>query len=225
MLFTLKTLFCLFVLIGVFTTHSTYADEFSYGLPSVSSNNISVVLNNTISNQNHNMFLQLRLEGVNGTISHTTFKIILTKQNHVVLNDLFHTHSGILTLDFSTINGSRWIIHSSQEPILSGWLGGIEPISVQIPDAYKGTRYHIHIEVFTIENDRNLFTSDQAPTFDTNISQSKISILKLIQESTSNHLVMFKKHDGSVIWLKSQTANTLFFRGWGEFVSEGHFSN
>jgi len=107
----------------------------------------------------------------NQTINYTTYLITVTKgieQNQKpLLTDLFQAPNGLLAVKIHPANGPVQV-YGNQEPILNAWVadpGG--KISVQGPIFLEGGLYHFHIEIFGIDNARNIFVPSDAPTFDT----------------------------------------------------------
>ena len=103
-----------------------------------------------------------------------------------LLLDFFHAHNGLLTLHIEPTTGALTIygkqaitgdliIHGEQDPFLNSWVadpGG--NILVRGPLLLQGGLYHIHVEIFTIDNDRSLFTPQQAPKFDAYLSVGSV---------------------------------------------------
>ena len=129
-----------------------------------------------------NTYLQMRLfdANTNETIQHVTYDITVTKGTaqsapgtKPILRDFFHAHNGLLTLKIEPINttGGQVTINGERDPFQNAWVadpGG--SISLRGPVLNAGGLYHIHIEIFGIDNDRNLFIPDQAPKFDSYLS-------------------------------------------------------
>jgi hypothetical protein len=129
-----------------------------------------------------NTYIQLRLFDANNnqTIQHVTYDITVTKgtsqagpSTKPILRDFFHAHNGLLTLKVEPINtpGGHVTINGEQDPFQNAWIadpGGT--INLRGPVLNQGGLYHIHIEIFAIDNDRNIFVPDQAPKFDSYLS-------------------------------------------------------
>jgi hypothetical protein len=129
-----------------------------------------------------NTYLQMRLfdANTNETIQHVTYDITVTKGTaqaapgtKPILRDFFHAHNGLLTLKIEPINttGGQVTINGERDPFQNAWVadpGG--SINLRGPVLLGGGLYHIHIEIFGIDNDRNLFVPDQAPKFDSYLS-------------------------------------------------------
>ena len=122
-------------------------------------------------------FLQLRLFDANNnqTIQHTSFFITVRKNNELLMRDLFHTHSGLVTLKIQPTNTpGKWHVYGDQEPFQGGWTSTNDQLSVKGPILLEGGLYHFEIEVFGIDNDRNIFKPEDAPRFDSWLSVGDI---------------------------------------------------
>ncbi len=125
-----------------------------------------------------NAYMQFRLFDANNnqTIQHVTYQITVTRgtsastREKPLLLDFFHAHNGLLTLKIEPKNG-QLTIFGEQDPFLQAWVadpGG--NILVRGPLLLEGGLYHFHIEIFSIDNDRNIFIPEQAPKFDAYLS-------------------------------------------------------
>ncbi|HYZ51283.1 MAG TPA: hypothetical protein VE593_10380, partial [Nitrososphaeraceae archaeon] len=75
-----------------------------------------------------------------------------------------------LTLKVQPSNGTL-TIYGEQDPFQNAWVadpGGT--INIKGPLLLEGGLYHFHIEIFSIDNDRNLFLPENAPKFDSYLS-------------------------------------------------------
>ena len=122
-------------------------------------------------------FLQLRLFDANNneTIVHTSFFITVTKNDQLLMRDLFHTHSGLLILKIKPTNTpGNWVSYGDKEPFQGGWTSTNDQLRVDAPILLEGGLYHFAIEVFGIDNDRNIFKPEDAPKFDAWLSVGDI---------------------------------------------------
>ena len=142
----------------------------------------------------HSAYMQFRLFNAanNQTIQHVTYEITVTLATasstiqKPLLLDFFHAHNGLLTLHIEPTTGALTIygkqaitgdliIYGEQDPFLNSWVadpGG--NILVRGPLLLHGGLYHFHVEIFTIDNDRSLFTPQQAPKFDAYLSVGSV---------------------------------------------------
>jgi hypothetical protein len=125
--------------------------------------------------------IQLRLFDTsnNQTIQHVTYDITLTKGTNQagpgtkpILRDFFHAHNGIVTLKIEPVNstGGQVTVYGERDPFQNAWLANPEGvINLRGQILLNSGLYHFHVEIFGIDNDRNLFIPDQAPKFDSTI--------------------------------------------------------
>jgi hypothetical protein len=125
-------------------------------------------------------YMQFRLFDANNnqTIQHVTYQITVTRgatesssiNQKPLLRDFFHAHNGLLTLKVQPSNGTL-TIYGEQDPFQNAWVadpGGT--INIKGPVLLEGGLYHFHIEIFGIDNDRNIFIPENAPKFDSYLS-------------------------------------------------------
>ena len=169
------------------TLHQVYGDGFAMeNLPpaSVGDKKVSlfIKLNPTIitTNTDQQRYLQLRVFDANSnkTLPHDSLQITVTKatnEQQVLMRDLFHTHSGILTLTITPTTSTNWTIYGDEDPVL-GWTNqGDAPTPVMAPILGEGGLYHIHIELISFLNDKNTFAVQDIPKFDSYLSVGDIS--------------------------------------------------
>jgi len=188
-LLSISSFVLLFVLVSpvehCFFNQKVYADGLTVeNLPPASVGNRQMSLYLKVSppilttSAAHNAYMQFRLFDAtnNQTIQHVTYEITVTRGTSSskiakpLLLDFFHAHNGLLTLHVEPTSGTLTIF-GEQDPILLAWVadpGG--NILVRGPLLLQGGLYHFHVEIFTIDNDRSLFISQQAPKFDAYLS-------------------------------------------------------
>ena len=111
----------------------------------------------------------------NQTIKYTTFFISVEKgvgKDAVTImpSTLFHSESGLLRLKVQPAEGDLQIF-GTQEPFLNAWVadpGGT--VNIQGPLFLQGGIYHLKIEIFGIDNIRNIFAEQDIPNFDSWLS-------------------------------------------------------
>ena len=123
-------------------------------------------------------FLELRLfDAKTGeTIKHTSFFVTVDKGGVLLMRDLFHTHSGNLTIKIQSedIELNDVIVYGDEEPFQGGWTSINDKITVKAPILLDAGLYHFEIEIFGIDNDRNIFVQSDAPRFDSWLSVGDI---------------------------------------------------
>lgn len=111
----------------------------------------------------------------NQTIQYTTFFITIEKgvgedAETIMPATLFHTESGLLRLKVQPAEGDLKIF-GTQEQFLNAWVadpGGT--VNIQGPLFLEGGIYHLRIEIFGVDNIRNIFADENIPKFDSWLS-------------------------------------------------------
>ena len=123
-------------------------------------------------------FLELRLfDAKTGqTIQHTSFFVTVDKNGELLMRNLFHTHSGNLTIKIQSapVKVNDVIVYGDQEPFQGGWTAVNDQITVKAPILLDAGLYHFNIEIFGIDNDRIIFVPSEAPKFDSWLSVGDI---------------------------------------------------
>ena len=122
-------------------------------------------------------FVLFRLYDANNnqTIPYTTFFISVEKgigedAETIMPPTLFHTESGMLRLKVQPAEGELQIF-GTQEQFLNAWVadpGGT--VNVQGPLFLEGGLYHLRVEIFGVDNIRNIFADENIPKFDSWLS-------------------------------------------------------
>ncbi len=125
-----------------------------------------------------NAFLQFRLfdERNNETIQHVTYEIAIRKANdsadsRPLLRDFFHAHDGLLTIKVDPTETGEIQLFGTRDPFQNALLadpGGT--VNIRGPILTEGGLYHIQVNIFAIDNDRNIFLPENAPRFDSFLS-------------------------------------------------------
>ena len=140
------------------------------------------------SESKENAFFELKLfdAKTDKNIEHVSYFIAVEKDGNLIMRDLFHSHQGPLKLKIDPQEGNFINIFGSTEPFLGGWTSETGDISVSGPILLEGGLYHFAIEIFGIDNDRNIFTPETAPRFDSYLSVGDI-YKDNIKESDKNY--------------------------------------
>ncbi|MEK6866571.1 MAG: peptidase, partial [Thermoproteota archaeon] len=82
-------------------------------------------------------FLELRLfDATTGeTIQHTSFLVTVDKEGKLLMRDLFHTHSGNLTIKIQSedLDVNDVVVYGDEEPFQGGWTSVNDKITVKAP--------------------------------------------------------------------------------------------
>ncbi len=143
-------------------------------------------------------FLQLRLFDANNnqTIQHTSYFITVRKSNELLMRDLFHSHSGLLMIKIQPTNTpNKWITYGDREPFQGGWTSTNDQLRVDAPILLEGGLYHFEIEIFGIDNDRNIFIPEDAPRFDSYLSVGDIYHKTITYQTKSYDTTIISYYD------------------------------
>ncbi len=123
------------------------------------------------SDTKQNAFFQLRLfdSKTGNNVTNVNYFLTITKGDKLLLRELFYSKDGPLTLKFRPNQGPV-TVYGSTEPFLGGWTDETGQITVSGPVLTEGGLYHFGIEIFGIDNVRNIFKPENAPRFDSYLS-------------------------------------------------------
>jgi len=129
-------------------------------------------------------YLQLRLydEKTTQTIQHTSYFITVSKDGKLLLRNLFHAHSGELTLKIvpKNISVNDVIVYGDELPQLPGaWTAFNDRIDVHAPVLLDSGLYHFEIKIFGIDIDKNIFAEQDIKTFNSWLSVGDITHQKI----------------------------------------------
>ena len=109
----------------------------------------------------------------------------------MLLRELFYSKDGPLTLKIEPGEGPV-NVYGTTEPFLGGWMNETGPISVSGPVLSEGGQYHFTVEIFGIDNNRNIFKPENAPKFDSsffmNMNETEQTKPSSLLESNPNGL-------------------------------------
>jgi len=134
-------------------------------------------------------FLELRLFDANTgkIIEHTSFFVTVDKDGKLLMRDLFHTHSGDLTIKVqpTPVSINEVVVYGDKEPFQGGWTSINDQITVKAPILLEAGLYHFEIEIFGIDNDRNIFIPSDAPKFESWLSVGDVFDEKITYQGKS----------------------------------------
>jgi len=180
-----KLLLVLFFVIGGITIFPAYGDGLTQeNLPPASVGDrdasLFIKINPPILTEDTigDTFVELKLFDANTgeNIKHTSMFVTVDKDGELLMRDLFHTHSGDLVLKIqpTEMNVNDVVVYGDVEPYLRGWTSTNDQISVKAPILLEAGLYHFEIEIFGIDFDKNIFTTADAPKFESWLSVADI---------------------------------------------------
>ncbi len=123
------------------------------------------------SDTKQNAFFQLRLfdSKTGNNITNVNYFLTISKGDKLLMRELFYSKEGPLTLKFQPNQGPV-TVYGTTEPFLGGWTSETGQITVSGPVLTEGGLYHFAVEIFGIDNVRNIFQPENAPRFDSYLS-------------------------------------------------------
>lgn len=121
--------------------------------------------------KNQNAPVQLRLFDSNtgNNITNVNYFLTISKGGKQLMKELFYSKEGPLNLKFQP-NQSPITVHGTTEPFLGGWMNETGPITISGPILTEGGLYQYTVEIFGVDNVRNIFVPENAPRFDSSFS-------------------------------------------------------
>ncbi|HEX6281893.1 MAG TPA: hypothetical protein VFZ67_06660 [Nitrososphaera sp.] len=147
-------------------------------------------------------FILFRLYDANNnqTIQYTTFFVSVEKgigEEAVTIMPptLFHTESGLLRLKVQPAEGELQIF-GTQEQFLNAWVadpGGT--VNIQGPLFLEGGLYHLRVEIFGVDNIRNIFSDENIPKFDSWLSVGDVFTQSIDYQGQSYNTTVISYYD------------------------------
>ena len=139
--------------------------------PSPDLANMSLSLSDTFTQASPNSTKDLHLEFFNAknntAIKNVSFFINATKDGKVLMNDLFYTKTGSMTIKFSPGNDTKkWTVNGGRDPILGGWMSENDTLSITTSAFTEEGTYHIHFTVLALVYVNGIVDPSNPPTFD-----------------------------------------------------------
>src|SRR5215212_12278507 len=124
------------------------------------------------SDSKENTFFELRLfdAKTDETIKFVSYFITVEKDGQLLMRDLFHSPEGPLKLKINPTTSGSVNVFGSTEPFLGGCRIDTDDFTIDGPLLLEGGLYHFVIEIYGIDNPRNIFTPENAPRFDSWLS-------------------------------------------------------
>ena len=143
-----------------------------------------------------NAFFQLRLfdSKTGDNITNVNYFLTINKGDKVLFRELFYSKEGPLTLKFQPSQGPVKIFGST-EPFLGGWTSETGDVTISSPVLSEGGLYHFAIEIFGIDNVRNIFQPENAPRFDSYLSIGDVHAINLTYGNKDYNSTLISYYD------------------------------
>lgn len=125
-------------------------------------------------------YLQLRLfdANTNQPVPHTSFFLSVWKDDKLRLRNVFHGHSGEVTIKIkpTNIDVNEVQVFGDEVPQQpDAWTGYNDRVDVTAPVLLDAGLYHFEIKIFGIDYDQNIFADQDVKTFNSWLSVGDIS--------------------------------------------------
>jgi len=143
-----------------------------------------------------NAFFQLRLfdAKTGNNITNVNYFLTITKGDKLLLRELFYSKDGPLTLKFEPA-AAPIRVYGVTEPFLGGWTSETGQLTIAGPVLSQGGLYHFGIEIFGIDNVRNIFVPENAPRFDSYLSIGDVSTSNLTYGNQNYNSTLISYYD------------------------------
>lgn len=143
-------------------------------------------------------FLKLRLFDANNnqTIQSNSFFVKVTKDDQLLMRELFYTKSGVLTIKFKPTNTpGKWQAYGDIEPTLGGWTATNDQVRVDAPIFLEGGLYHFEIKFIGIDAAKNIFRQGDEPTFNSYLSVGDVFKKPITYQAKSYDTTIISYYD------------------------------
>ncbi|MGZ5546405.1 MAG: peptidase [Nitrososphaeraceae archaeon] len=149
------------------------------------------------SDTKENAFFELRLfdAKTDENIKFVSYFIAVEKNDKLLMRDLFHSPTGPLKLKINPTSSESISVFGSTEPFLGGWTSETGDITINGPLLLEGGLYHFAIEIFGIDNPRNIFTPENAPRFDSWLSVGDVYRGNIIDSEKKYNITLISYYD------------------------------
>src|SRR5918999_1837673 len=149
------------------------------------------------SDSKENAFFELRLfdTKTDENIKFVSYFITVEKDDQLLMRDLFHSPDGPLKFKINPIASGSVNVSGSIEPFLGGWTSQTGDFTINGPLLLEGGLYHFAIEIFGIDNPRNIFTPENAPRFDSWLSVGDVYREDIIDNEQNYNITLISYYD------------------------------
>ena len=149
------------------------------------------------SDSKENAFFELRLfdAKTDENIKFVSYFITVEKDDQLLMRDLFHSPDGPLKFKINPIASGSVNVSGSIEPFLGGWTSETGDITINGPLLLEGGLYHFAIEIFGIDNPRNIFTPENAPRFDSWLSVGDVYRDDIMDSGKNYNITLISYYD------------------------------
>lgn len=139
----------------------------------------------------------------NTTIPHVYYFITVAKDDDLLMKELFHSHSGNLTLNIddqknNNTNGNEVNVLAAREPIMGAWTSNndkVDNITIQAPILNEGGLFSFKVEILGIDNDTNIFRAINSLEYDSRLSVGNVYNYDIDYQDTKSNISIISYYD------------------------------
>ena len=150
------------------------------------------------SDNSGDKYIQFRFfdANTNTTINNVSFFINATKGDQFLMNDLFYTHSGYLTIKLEPGGEpGHWTVQGDRDPVLGGWMSQDDQVNVIGPILTEGGLYHFHMEILALDYANTLVDPSNPPKFDSYLSVGDVSTQNVTYQNNLYNTTLISYYD------------------------------
>jgi predicted secreted protein with PEFG-CTERM motif len=144
-------------------------------------------------------FIELRFfdANTNTTINNVAFFINVTKQDKILMHDLFYTHSGFMIIKLQPGNCPQAIctVYGDQNPTLGGWMSQTDEITVLSPILTEGGLYHLNMAILALDYANTLVDQSNPPKFDSYLSVGDVTNQDITYQNNPYNTTLISYYD------------------------------
>jgi predicted secreted protein with PEFG-CTERM motif len=144
-------------------------------------------------------FIQLRFfdANTNMTINNVAFFVNVTKQDKILMHDLFYTHSGFMILKLHPGDCPQAIctVYGDQNPTLGGWMSQTDEVTILSPILTEGGLYHLNMAILALDYANTLVDQSNPPKFDSYLSVGDVSNQNVTYQNNLYNTTLISYYD------------------------------
>jgi hypothetical protein len=166
-----------------------------------------LLTNETSNIQKYVQFGLTETSLANKSIPHVYYFITINKDDKLLLKELFHSHSGNLTLNLreksddatniTRISSDNSEILADREAVMGAWtsIDNNDNITVLTPIFNEGGLYQFNVQIFGIDNDTNIFRAINSLEFDSRLSMGNVHKYDIDYHGDKDNVTVISYYD------------------------------
>jgi hypothetical protein len=166
-----------------------------------------LLTNETSNIQKYVQFGLTETSLANKSIPHVYYFITISKDDKLLLKELFHSHKGNLTLNLreksdnatntTRISSDNSEILADREAVMGAWtsIDNNDNITVLTPIFNEGGLYQFNVQIFGIDNDTNIFRAINSLEFDSRLSMGNVHKYDIDYRGDKDNVTVISYYD------------------------------